>query len=329
MKCHFQHLNHEGLVNCSHHRVSYPAAFPQSICESCVLRQDPIPQPAAGPVPDMLHFVWVYWQGGARGDELRLSIRSVEQNALFPVKITVIGDRPSWYTGHFLRKPQISPCENHNIADQLSKTVLMSEHPDIGEHIIWMMDDIFFLSPFAQEDVMLPRGVRFSRSARNAWQILKGRTADVLQERGYPTIDYATHAPHYVEKTRLQGVIEEFGLKSRTLIWENLYNNVVRREHHPIRPWLARIKNPLSKNDFYRHTANSAVCNTTDSAWCSGIRDAIAEICPFPSSVEQPGTFPEDITRVNNAPAVKRRPEHLRDKEAYHAHLRSIGVLIR
>ena len=192
MKCHFQHLNHEGLVNCSHHRVSYPAAFPQSICESCVLRQDPIPQPAAGPVPDMLHFVWVYWQGGARGDELRLSIRSVEQNALFPVKITVIGDRPSWYTGHFIRKPQIASCENHNIADQMSKTVLMSEHPDIGEHIIWMMDDIFFLSPFAQEDVMLPRGVRFSRSARNAWQIMKGRTADVLQERGYPTIDYAT-----------------------------------------------------------------------------------------------------------------------------------------
>ena len=124
-------------------------------------------------------------------------------------------------------------------------------------------------------------------------------------------------------------IVEEFGLKTRTLIWENLYNNVVRREHHPIRPWLARIKNPLSKNDFYRHTANSAVCNTTDSAWCSGIRDAIAEICPFPSSVEQPVTFPEDITRVNNAPAVKRRPEHLRDKEAYHAHLRSIGVLIR
>ena len=109
----------------------------------------------------------MYWQGGARGDELRLSIRSVEQNALFPVKITVIGDRPSWYTGHFLRKPQIPPCENHNIADQLSKTVLMSEHPEIGEHIVWMMDDIFFLSPFAQEDVMLPRGVRFSRDRKS------------------------------------------------------------------------------------------------------------------------------------------------------------------
>ena len=90
-----------------------------------------------------------------------------------------------------------------------------------------------------------------------------------------------------------------------------------------------RIKNPLSKNEFYRHTANSAVCNTTDSAWrCTGIRDAIAEICPFPSSVEQPGTF-RKTSCVNNAPAVKRRPEHLRDKEAYHAHLRSIGVLIR
>ena len=105
-------------------------------------------------------------------------------------------------------KPQIPPCENHNIADQLSKTVLMSEHPDIGEHIVWMMDDIFSEPLCSGRRDAATRGVRFSRSARNARQIMKGRTADVLQERGYPTIDYATHAPHYVEKTRLQKIVE-------------------------------------------------------------------------------------------------------------------------
>jgi hypothetical protein len=171
--------------------------------------------------------------------------------------------------------------------------------------------------------------VKFRRSAKNAWQILKGRTADDLTKRGYPAADYATHAPHYVDKTRLREIISEFDLKRNTLIWENIYNNVLRRPLNPIRPWLIRIKNPMSKSDFFIRTSSASCANTSEAGWCDGVRDALAEICPFESSVEIPGTFPEHIDRIQMAPDVRRRPPELRDKQAYREHLKRIGVLRR
>lgn len=316
---------------CGNQESKARGVLPLSTCDSCQYRAEKLPDPPKKlDTPETLHFVWVYWQGGARGDELRLSIRSVEQHALFPVKITVIGDKPSWYTGHFIRKPRLQSAPSyHAITDQLSKTILMSEHPDISQHIVWMMDDIFFLAPFTQQDVMTPRGVKFRRSAKNAWQILKGQTSDELKARGYSDTDYATHAPHYVEKSKLKDVIAEFDLKRRPLIWENVYNNVVRKHASPIRPWLARLKNPLSKEEFFLRTSSACVCNTTEAAWCVGIRDALVEICPFESSVEMAGTFPDQIKSPNVAPDVRRRPPELRDKQAYREHLKRIGVLRR
>ena len=47
-----------------------------------------------------LQFVWPYWHGGANGDEIRFSVRSVEKFFEGSAKCTIIGDKPPWFTGH-------------------------------------------------------------------------------------------------------------------------------------------------------------------------------------------------------------------------------------
>lgn len=314
---------------CSHWNVHSPTGLvPVSICNGCALREEPHQVEPLDYSESVVNFVWVYWHGGAIGDEIRWSIRSIESCAMFPHRITIIGDRPSWYTGHFVSKPQIRNAKsNLGITDQLSKTILMSEHPDILDDCVWMMDDIYALRPFTLHEIMIPRAVPHRRSGRNNWQLLKTETINACIQSGIPKWDFATHAPHYVSRPRLRETIAKFNLKERTLIWEILYGNMhLQRPPAGIRPWLRRIKEKVSKSEAQKLTASSTFMNHTEGAWCSGIRDYLLELFPSPSSVEEDGAFPEPSK--NGSPAsVRRRPPHLRDKAAYHQHLRAIGVL--
>ncbi|MFN9295623.1 MAG: hypothetical protein ACK6EB_46715, partial [Planctomyces sp.] len=104
-RCRWQTRHPDG-IECSNPAVMVSQMLPEAICSGCLLRTDPdylsdnsrlytlqqsqgvyVPRPrtcgGCGTVKrraDLLQFVWPYWHAGASGDEIRWSIRSVEQH---------------------------------------------------------------------------------------------------------------------------------------------------------------------------------------------------------------------------------------------------------
>jgi len=258
-----------------------------------------------------VQFVWPYWDGGANGDELRWSIRSVEQFFQGRAKITIIGDKPDWYQGHVIHKKRVpAATPNRAFRDMLSKVFYIASHAEIDEQCIWMMDDIYFLKPFSLEDIKAPRAEPWRRSIANSWQRRKTVTMQALALQGLTKHDYATHMPHWLEKARLRTMFDDFNLHENTMLWEVLYGNLYREKPQRTRPFFARLKNQGTAEEYRDVTRNATVMNHIEAAWCVGMRDFLAELLPNPSTAEG-GTAlqkPAYAIRKKKTRVVKRRP---------------------
>ena len=179
------------------------------------------------------HFVYFYVPGADNGDELRLSIRSVLQYVDREAAVTVIGDKPDWYTGHWIRCPRIKATRGESFGKQAfrdthHKIQVAALHPDIPERFCWIMDDTFFLRPTTIDDLSIGRhdaGWKPPPGGGSAWHRLISRTFSVLRAAGYPNLQYGTHLPHVFEKSKLLQMFEEFNFRNNLLLFEILYGN--------------------------------------------------------------------------------------------------------
>lgn len=234
-----------------------------------------------------LQFVWPYWAGGANGDELRWSIRSVHEWFDGPVKATILGDKPDWWNGHVIHQPRIRPgVPNRAFRDMLTKMWTMATHPEIEDEFVWIMDDVYLVRMTDQAGLMAPRAQVWVPGEHNSWCRRKSNTMKVLREHGYTNWDYATHAPHFVEKRKLKEMYERFDLHNNTLLWEVLYGNIYREAPQDVCPWLVRLWTSQALPDIRRSVGASTVVNNVDGAWCNGLRELLQERCPVPSPGE-------------------------------------------
>lgn len=264
-------------------------------------------------IPDGLatQFVWPYWDGGANGDELRWSIRSVEQFFQGRAKITLIGDKPAWYQGHVIRKKRVPASKpNRAFRDMLSKVFYIATHAEIDPECVWMMDDIYFLKPFTLHDIQAPRAEPWQRSTGNSWQKRKTASMGALAARGLPQHDYATHMPHWLEKAKLRTMFDDFNLHENTMLWEVLYGNLYRESPQRTRPFFVRFKNQASSDAHKQLTQQATVMNHVASAWCDGLRNFLADLLPHPSTTEggQALAKPQYVVRKKAKRTVIRRP---------------------
>jgi hypothetical protein len=223
-------------------------------------------------------FVWPYWAGGAQGDELRWSIRSVETFFQGSAKITIIGDKPDWYHGHVIRKkrvPQSKQIEHSATCWAKSSTSRPTQR--LTPECVWMMDDIYFLKPFTLEEIKTPRAEPWRPNDGNSWQKRKTLSMQTLAARGMTQHDYATHMPHWLEKEKLRAMFDDFNLHENTMLWEVLYGNLYRATPQRTRPFFVRFQHKAEKQTVHRLTAVATVMNHTESAWCDGLREFLTE----------------------------------------------------
>ncbi len=293
--------------------------FAQTAAISARTKSAVVPKPCGGchevqrRETDSLQFVYPYWHGGAQGDELRWSMRSIEKFYTGKATILLIGDKPDWYTGSYLPQTRVQKhTPNRGFRDMLAKVRTMADHEATASHFVWMMDDIYFIRPVDLEALETPRADRWRPNDGNGWGRRKNNTMRVLAERGYATHDYATHLPHVVEKDKLAALLEAFELDQNTLLWEVLYGNVNRVSPQPVRPFLRRLWKPHSPEEYQQLTAAASIVNNTNDAWCEGLRAYLMALLPEPCSVESGGA-PQTL-RTYRTPrpkrVVKRRPVH-------------------
>lgn len=261
---------------------------------------------------DVLQFVFPYWHHGASDDEIRWSVRSIEQNYQGPCKITIIGDKPPWYLGHYIPQRRVHKhTTNRPFRDMLTKVWTMATHPEIDQQFVWMMDDVYLIKPVTIEELAISRALRWHDSKSNSWQRRKKNTMRALAQSGRTVHDFATHMPHVVEKEKLHRLYEEFSLHHNTMLWEVLYGNTFREHPQSPFPFFRRIQRKVSIEDLRRLTEQASVFNHTASAWCQGVRDFLAELFPTPASCEsqqQQQFQPRYRVTHRTRPPVKRRP---------------------
>lgn len=236
-----------------------------------------------------MNFVWTYWDGGAAEDELRWSIRSIRQNFLGDVKITVVGDPPPWYHGHVIFKPRIPECRLHNWQDVISKMEVISTHPEIDGQFFWLADDVYLINPCDFNTLSAPRCdftplVTYQKHKK--WNKLRRATLTELGNRNYSTHDYATHLPQPIIQSELRKVFHDFDIR-QPLLWEIIYGNLFRKEPVDCFPFLHRQATPVTIDDANTAASQSFVLNHGNrKGWTPELRQWLSERFPVPAPEE-------------------------------------------
>lgn len=246
-----------------------------------------------------MQFVWTYWEGGAAGDELRWSIRSIERFCEEETKITIAGDSPSWFRGHVIPLPKIEEEPNHNFQDVLWKLQNITQRSDIDSQFVWMMDDIVALQPFNPIDIAIPRGVRFESfdriSRQKKYLRLKADTLRFLQNEGFSGHwDFGTHAPHLIDKSFLRNLFLTLPIREKCLLWEIVYEvvkNEIRPNHQTVEspfPFLTTQSAAYSIDQLESAKTVSKFLNWGNKeGWNSTLRNWLASQFPDRSKEEE------------------------------------------
>lgn len=240
-------------------------------------------------------FVYPYVDGPARGDELKYSIRSVEQHFLGTPRIWVIGDKPDWYHGNYIRHQRLSSRRHLPRLDRAAKLQRIVKESAIDSQFVWMMDDVYFLQPVTLQDLRR-RWKRAEMNTRrlarykpkNVWQNEKRMTWQALSEAGRPLDDVASHMPVVYEKDKLRQLFRKYKLHKQPLVDDLLYLNefaTYAPQHFDEVLYCERGRPPAQK---IRDRARSAlIMNHVDGGYTAAMESVLQEMFPEPSNCER------------------------------------------
>ena len=237
--------------------------------------------------------MYFYVLGPDNGEELRLSIRSIEKYVHPEAGITVLGEKPDWYTGHFINCPRLrhargDPTNRTPFRDTHAKIQVATRCPEIPERFVWLMDDTYFLRPTTIDDLSVGRHDPWWKApvrGGSEWHRLISRTHSALKAKGYPTKQYGTHLPHVFEKPKLLQMFEEFNFRNNLLLFEVLYGNrwYVSDTTYVgfLKRWLT-VPNATQLNGMEEH-----VLNYVSSVWRTTVKNWLHEKFPDRSRLER------------------------------------------
>lgn len=214
-------------------------------------------------------------------EELRYSIRSVQKN-LPHSNIWVVGAKPSWYTGNFIKVPPTGGAYK-NVRKSL-RFIIANE--DISNTFILMNDDFFILKPIEEVKYYYSGTLREKVKTRvsiapsSLYTSFLGRTQHELEcARIKDPLDYELHVPIVFEKDKLKMVVDSPGL------WRSMYcniNNVGGEQMEDVKIY----SKGHNLNEHEVDLANSTFISTDDNTFL-GMRQAIHNLFPDPSPYEK------------------------------------------
>ena len=183
----------------------------------------------------MTQFVYFYVPGPKQGLELKLSIDLLTKHFVGKHRVTVIGDKPPWYDGHYIpikRNMGIQDAKTRMpFRDTQKKIMTCASHPEIDEEFWWIMDDVFLINPVTVAELRVPRyDPWYQITTKSTWHQLIRITFAALAKHDKPTLQFGTHLPHVFEKSKLRELFPIYNFPKELLLFEILYAN---HFHHP------------------------------------------------------------------------------------------------
>jgi hypothetical protein len=186
----------------------------------------------------MIDVVYQYLDGPNKMEELRYSLRSLERYLNEPFKVWIVGDKPTWLKNvtHIPHK-RIPGVWCTNCFDATSKLKLVLDHPDVGNNILWMYDDMYLLRDCSESDLDRYLAVnhfkKLSHGSSSVHKELIFNTLKALKELGKPQWNCETHTPRLYSKILLQEVWDTYQPRENRYLFSTLYFNHVYGEISP------------------------------------------------------------------------------------------------
>lgn len=253
-----------------------------------------------------VHFVYPYIQEEARWDELRYSIRSIEDNFSGPFKIFIVGDNPGWLSEEVIYIPvkRLEKSLYRNWLDVINKIKLAIADERLNDAFVLMADDYYITSPVTYQDfgLYVKGDLKNFRPADSAgsqkWVYLKMKTRDKLISMRLTTWDYETHLPRIYIKSKLSKLIRKFDLINQPYVLASLYYNYFYGEMKPellvkgdgIQKRL-RHKRVKSNEYFELQAQGNKFFNHTSPALTDKLKQSIALYFNQPSKYERDYTM--------------------------------------
>ncbi len=174
-------------------------------------------------------------------EELRYSLRSVQEHFKGEHRIWIVGDKPEWIQNiNHIPHLRDNKIQLTNCFDACSKMELVVNHPDITDDFVYMYDDIYLLKDNSREQMEYPLyavqdlAIIVNRILRTKHQRMKFNTIDLLVPLGLPGMNFENHLPKPINKMLMKETLSRYNCKENRLLFSTLYFNTFFADIPPV-----------------------------------------------------------------------------------------------
>ena len=206
---------------------------------------------------------FVYACRDGENEELRYSIRSVLH--FFPdAEIWVIGGKPGWYIGNYIRVEQ----DSNKFVNVVNSIKAAIGEPGIDESFIYMNDDFYIIDKvgsfdYFYEGTLLEKYRNYTSYRATSYTKRMLDTNNKLKKLGYRnSLSYELHVPIQVEKSKLSEVIQY-----ERLLWRSMYGNIFAVGGTPMEDVKVYTDSRMGFKDYDYRNPTSAFISSDDSSF--------------------------------------------------------------
>lgn len=240
----------------------------------------------------LIDVVYVLGKGSIwRDNELRISLRSLEQNLTGINKVWVVGEKPAWLknVAHVAADDIYGP--NNADGNIIEKVLKACACRSLTDKFLFINDDHVINKPVdAREIPNFHKGdlKTFPQDffEVNIWRDRLLRTRNILEQKGYPTLHYDAHVPMIFDKNVFPEVIKEFDYQKHTgYTMKSLYGNVV--NENPVKYQEQSIFRPYIIKQIEEMVGGRYFFSYNDAGLTTYLKQYLLERFPEPSRFEK------------------------------------------
>ena len=175
------------------------------------------------------------------GDELRVSLRSVEKHLKGYDKVWVVGMTPTWLTN--VQKLEVKDInKKHKQINAINKLIEVCKQEDLSNNFLLMNDDFFFLKDTDIKKIKQLYWYDLSflkkkyESCNSKYYHNTRRTIELLND--FKAKNYELHYPMVINKKKFLNIFEELNWKEEPILHRSTYG------------YISAIKGKSVKSDF-------------------------------------------------------------------------------
>jgi hypothetical protein len=229
-----------------------------------------------------MDFVYACREGD--NEELRYSIRSV-LNSFPEANIWVVGGKPSWYDGNYIKVDQISNSHKN----QLINFKAACDSAEISDNFVLMNDDFFIINKinsieYFYGDLLQDKvDIYYELVGDNSYVTRLMQTNSRLIKYGISEpLDYEMHVPFPVEKSKFKSVLEENGRFN----WRSIYGNMFNVGGTKIKDVKVYDSGALMKRSFDYKSNQSDFLSSLDESF-NILQPILEKLFPNPTNYEK------------------------------------------